>query len=201
MFYYIEGVVAYMLPNSVVIDCGGVGYRLAVSANTLTCAKVGNKLRLYTHLYVREDAVELFGFADLKEKNSFLMLIDISGVGPKAAMAILSATTPDRFAFGIINGDEKMLTRDQGVGKKLAQRILLELKDKIAKSMGGELNELAADLGGETPAVMDGNREAAVSALIVLGYSHQEAVRAVAGVADADGRTTEEIIRLALKNT
>ncbi len=201
MFYFIEGTVAYALPNAVVLDCGGVGYRLAVSTNTLTRAKVGEKLRLYTHLYVREDAVELFGFADLKEKNSFLMLIDISGVGPKAAMAILSATTPDHFAIGIINGDEKMLTRAQGVGKKLAQRILLELKDKIAKSMGEELDGLAAGLDGEAPPMTGGNREAAVSALIVLGYSRAEAVKAVSGVTGADTMATEEIIRNALKNT
>ena len=129
------------------------------------------------------------------------MLIDISGVGPKAAMAILSVTTPDRFALGVINGDEKMLTRAQGVGKKLAQRIILELKDKLAKSMGEELEELAGSLGEEPVAVMSGNKEAAVSALIVLGYSRPEAQKAVASVTDAEGKTTEEIIRLALKNT
>ncbi|MBE6952220.1 MAG: Holliday junction branch migration protein RuvA [Ruminococcaceae bacterium] len=201
MYYYIEGTVAYALQSAVVIDCSGVGYRLSVSSNTLTQARVGAKLRLFTHLYVREDAVELFGFADLKEKNSFLMLIDISGVGPKAAMAILSVTTPDRFALGVINGDEKMLTRAQGVGKKLAQRIILELKDKLAKSMGEELEELAGSLGEEPVAVMSGNKEAAVSALIVLGYSRPEAQKAVASVTDAEGKSTEEIIRLALKNT
>ena len=151
MFYFIEGTVAYALPNAVVLDCGGVGYRLAVSTNTLTRAKVGEKLRLYTHLYVREDAVELFGFADLKEKNSFLMLIDISGVGPKAAMAILSATTPDHFAIGIINGDEKMLTRAQGVGKKLAQRILLELNGRRARRTGRRAGRRGAADDGRQP--------------------------------------------------
>lgn len=201
MFYYIEGTVAYALPGTVVLDCGGVGYSLSVSMNTLTKAKVGERLRLFTHLYVREDGVELFGFGDLKEKNSFLMLIDISGVGPKAAMSILSATTPDRFAVGIINGDEKMLTRAQGIGKKLAQRILLELKDKIAKSMGEELESFADTGDAPAKSPISGSRESAVSALIVLGYTRPEAVHAVESVADAEQLSTEEIIRLALKNT
>ena len=200
MFYYLEGPVAYILPTAVVLDCGGVGYHLTVSNNTLTRAKIGEELRLFTHLYVREDAVELFGFADLKEKNSFLMLIDISGVGPKAAMAILSVTTPDRFAVGIMSGDEKMLMRAQGVGKKLAQRILLELKDKIAKAAGEELEELAASANDAEPVPQNSNREAAVSALIVLGYTRPEAVKAVSGVTES-GLSTEEIIRQALKNT
>ena len=201
MYYYVEGVVAYTLQSAIVVDCGGVGYRLAVSGNTLTQAKVGTKMRLFTHLHVREDAMELYGFVDIKEKNCFLMLIDISGVGPKAAMAILSVTTPDRFAMGIINNDEKMLTRAQGVGKKLAQRIILELKDKLAKSMGDELEALAEVVGEAAPAAMSGNKESAVSALIVLGYSRPEATKAVMAVEDAEGKTTEELVRLALKNT
>ena len=118
LFYFIEGTVAYALPNAVVSTRRRRGYRLAVSTNTLTRAKVGEKLRLYTHLYVREDAVELFGFADLKEKNSFLMLIDISGVGPKHCHGDpVDDDAVDHFAIGIINGDEKMLTRAQGVAK------------------------------------------------------------------------------------
>lgn len=199
MFYYLEGPVACLLTNGAVLDCGGVGYELTVSTNTLTRLRIGEKVRLFTHVYMREDVVELYGFLDLKEKNSFLMLIDISGVGPKAAMAILSVTTPDRFAVGILNGDEKMLTRAQGVGKKLAQRILLELRDKIAKTMGSELEQLAADADGNEPVLQNSSRESAVSALVVLGYTRPEAVKAVNSV-ECQGLSTEEIIRQALKN-
>ena len=193
MFYYLEGPVAYILPNAVVLDCGGVGYHLTVSNNTLTRAKIGEELRLFTHLYVREDAVELFGFADLKEKNSFLMLIDISGVGPKAAMAILSVTTPDRFAVGIMSGDEKMLMRAQGVGKKLAQRILLELKDKLAPSQ----LELSGAQMDASP--VHGSKSAEASAALAsLGYSQQEIASALKGV-DVNAMSVEQIVRHALR--
>ena len=193
MFYYLEGPVAYILPNAVVLDCGGVGYHLTVSNNTLTRAKIGEELRLFTHLYVREDAVELFGFADLKEKNSFLMLIDISGVGPKAAMAILSVTTPDRFAVGIMSGDEKILMRAQGVGKKLAQRVLLELKDKL-KLDGTDSLPVA---GGAAPQRGSHASEAS-AALAVLGYSQSEIALALKGV-DTEKLSVEEIVRQALR--
>ncbi len=139
MYYYIEGTVAFVEDGVVVLDAGGVGYRLGVSRIAMTRAAVGKKMRLYTVLNVREDAMELFGFPDREERKLFNMLTDITGVGPKAALAILSVATPDKLALGIMTGNEKLLTEAQGVGKKLAQRIILELKDKIAKERDGEL--------------------------------------------------------------
>ncbi len=198
MFYYIEGTVAHVEDGVVVLDCGGIGYKLGVSRMSAARARVGQKLRLYTVMNVREDAVELFGFPEKEEKRFFQMLTDITGVGPKAALSILSCATTDKLALGIMTGDEKLLTSAQGVGKKLAQRIILELRDKVAKEtessvpVSGPEEVFAAEPAGE--------RSSAVSALMVLGYSRQEALAAVATVPE-DTAGTEEIIRLALKNT
>jgi len=197
MYYYIEGTVAATADGLIVLDCGGIGYALGVSRSTLAAAQAGKKLRLYTYLHVREDVLELFGFHSLEEKSFFLMLLDISGVGPKAALAVLSVASPDRLALGIVNGDEKLLCRAQGVGKKLAQRIILELKDRILKAVGGEL-PVSADIGDEAASGLTGARASAVSALMVLGYGGAEARAAVAKVGP-EVTATEDIIRLALK--
>ena len=198
MFYYIEGNVAIVEDGVVVIDCGGVGYKLGVSRMAMSRAKVGQKLRLYTVVNIREDAFDLYGFPEKEEKKFFLMLTDITGVGPKAALAILSCATPDKLALAIMTGDEKLLTSAQGVGKKLAQRIILELRDKVAK----ETESSPADFAVAPEVVTNaaGARSSAVSALMVLGYSRQEALAAVATVGE-EVTVTEEIIRLALKNT
>lgn len=197
MFYYMSGRVAAIEQNLVVIDCGGVGYALRVSLNTAARARVGEQLKLYTHLYVREDAFELFGFGDLAEKRCFEMLMDVSGVGPKVAVNILSAATPEQFAMGIVSGDEKVLTAAAGVGKKIAQRIILELKDKLAK----EMPAIAAPAGMELPAFAAAHtpRAEAVTALMVLGYARRVAETAV-GAVDASVTKLEDIIRLALQN-
>ena len=133
MFYYLKGIAAHVAPNLAVIDCGGVGYACRTTSYTLSALQVGQEAKLYTHLNVREDAMELYGFATENEKNCFQMLISVSGVGPKAALSILSANTPEGLATAIITGNEKALTVAPGVGKKIAQRVLLELKDKLAK--------------------------------------------------------------------
>ena len=133
MFYYLNGVVAHMAPFLAVIDCGGVGYACRTTNNTLSHLQKGKPAKLYTHLNVREDAMELFGFSTENELNCFQLLTSVSGVGPKAALSILSAATPESLAMSIITGDEKALTVAQGIGKKIAQRIILELKDKLAK--------------------------------------------------------------------
>ena len=132
MFYYLNGTVAEIAAGLAVIDCGGVGYACATTNYTLSQLKKGERARLYTYLHVREDIFELYGFASQQELNSFKMLIGVSGVGPKAALAILSATTPQNLALSIVTEDEKALTAAQGIGKKIAQRIILELKDKLA---------------------------------------------------------------------
>ena len=135
MFYYLNGTVAEIAAGLAVIDCGGVGYACATTNYTLSQLKKGERARLYTYLHVREDIFELYGFASQQELNSFKMLIGVSGVGPKAALAILSATTPQNLALSIVTEDEKALTAAQGIGKKIAQRIILELKDKLGMAI------------------------------------------------------------------
>lgn len=196
MFYYLSGTVAHIEPYLAVIDCGGVGFACRTTSYTLSALKKGNKGKLFTYLNVREDAMELYGFATQEELNLFQQLISVSGVGPKAALSILSASTPANLALSIITGDEKALTCAQGIGKKIAQRVILELKDKLAKGQltvsGGE-----AFAGGMTIIPEDKTSEAA-AALAVLGYSQQEIGLAFKGL-DMEGLTLEEIIKQALK--
>ena len=133
MIYSVNGTVDLIEPNLAVIDCGGVGYACRTTANTLSQLKIGEKAKLLTYLSVREDAVELFGFYDAAELNCFKMLISVSGVGPKAALSILSGMTPQAFALCVASGDGKTLTNAPGIGRKTAERIVLELKDKVSK--------------------------------------------------------------------
>ena len=195
MFYYLNGVVAEMEANLAVIDCGGVGYACATTNYTLSQLKKGERAKLYTYMNVREDAVELFGFATQSELHSFKLLLGVSGVGPKAALSILSANTPANLAMAVVMGDEKALTAAPGIGKKIAQRIILELKDKLAK----EQPSLSGDTGAILPvAVPDDKVREAGAALAVLGYSASEVAAALKGI-DMDALPLEEIIRQALK--
>ena len=183
-------------PADSVIDCGGVGYACATTNYTLSQLKKGERARLYTYLHVREDIFELYGFASQQELNSFKMLIGVSGVGPKAALAILSATTPQNLALSIVTEDEKALTAAQGIGKKIAQRIILELKDKLAKEQS---NFTVPSGGGSAPMPLGGSKSGeAAAALAVLGYGSQEISTALKGI-DMDALPLEEIIRQALK--
>ena len=195
MFYYLNGVVAEMEANLAVIDCGGVGYACATTNYTLSQLKKGERAKLYTYMNVREDAVELFGFASQSELHSFKLLLGVSGVGPKAALSILSANTPANLAMAVVMGDEKALTAAPGIGKKIAQRIILELKDKLAK----EQPSFSGDTGAILPvAVPDDKVREAGAALAVLGYSASEVAAALKGI-DMDALPLEEIIRQALK--
>ena len=196
MFYYVNGTVAHTAPFLAVIDCGGVGYACRTTNNTLARLKKGEKAKLYTYLNVREDAMELYGFYSENELNCFQMLIGVSGVGPKAALSILSAATPESLAMSIITGDEKALTVAQGIGKKIAQRIILELKDKLAK---GQISPGGESYGGTGVTVIPENKGSeAAAALAVLGYSTAEIGVALKGI-DLESLALEEIIRQALK--
>ena len=195
MFYYLNGVVAEMEANLAVIDCGGVGYACATTNYTLSQLKKGERAKLYTYMNVREDAVELFGFATQSELHSFKLLLGVSGVGPKAALSILSANTPANLAMAVVMGDEKALTAAPGIGKKIAQRIILELKDKLAKEQPSFSGDTGAIL---TVAVPDDKTREAGAALAVLGYSASEVAAALKGI-DMDALPLEEIIRQALK--
>lgn len=196
MFYYLDGTVAEILPYLAVMDCGGVGYACKTTNNTLSSLKKGQKKRLYTYLNVAENVFELYGFASQSELNSFKLLIGVSGVGPKAALAILSAGTPETLAMAIVTGDEKALTAAPGVGKKIAQRIILELKDKMAKETGGEL-DFSKGKGSASPTPFTSKASEAAQALAVLGYTSQETSAALKGL-DPE-LSLEELIRQALK--
>lgn len=195
MIYSVRGKIIHKGTDIAVIECGGVGYACRTTLATLSqIGRTGDDAMLYTYLHVREDSVELFGFATEQELNCFKMLITVSGVGPKAGLAILSDTNPERFALNVATGDYKAFTKTKGVGNKLAQRVVLELKDKITKeqlaSAGGETVDFAAVTGGS-------NTSEAISALVVLGYSQTEAASAVAGLDTS--LPVEELIRLSLK--
>lgn len=205
MFYYIEGKLAYLDPSFAVVDAGGVGYKLSISTTTyeampphLTVSEPP-VVRLFTHLAVREDGVELFGFGSDEELNAFRMLIGVSGVGPKAAMAILSILTPEKLSLAICSGDTKAISKAAGVGAKTAARIVLELQDKVTKQadVAPLASSLKASPASAASAASKGKLSEAMDALTVLGYSRSEATAALQAV---DGSLeVEEMIRAALK--
>ena len=196
MFYYLSGTVTHIEPYLAVIDCGGVGYACRTTSYTLSSLKKGDKGKLFTHLNVREDAMELYGFATQEELNLFQQLISVSGVGPKAALSILSAANPEGLATAIITGNEKALMVAPGIGKKTAQRIILELKDKLAK---GQLPTAEESYGGTGITVIPQDKVSeATAALAVLGYQPAEITTALKGL-DLEGLSLEELIRQALK--
>ena len=198
MFYYLDGTVAEILPYLAVIDCGGVGYACKTTNNTLASLKKGQRGKLYTYLNVGEGIFELYGFATQNELNSFKMLLGVSGVGPKAALAILSATTPESLAMAIVTEDAKTLTAAPGIGKKIAQRIILELKDKMARETAGGGLDFSGGKGVPAAPVFTNKATEAAQALAVLGYSSQEVGMALKGV-DVENLPLEEIIRQSLK--
>ena len=197
MFYYVDGTVTVLKQGLAVIDCGGVGYACHASQNTIGKLKIGTRARLLTYLNVREGIFELYGFIDEEEQSCFEMMIGVSGVGPKAALSILSVAPPDRLALSIITGDEKMLMQAPGIGKKIAQRIVLELRDKMSKE---QLESASASSPAAAVAAPGGvnHTQEAVAALMVLGYTQAEALHAMEGL-DAANMEAEEIIRQCLK--
>ncbi len=197
MFYYLNGTVAHVAPNLAVIDCGGVGYACKTTNYTLSSLNKGEVAKLYTYLHVREELFELYGFSSENELNCFQMLIGVSGVGPKAALAILSSVTPERLATAIITEDEKALTGAPGIGKKIAQRVILELKDKLTK---GQLGTSSGEgfSGAATTIIPENKHSEASAALAVLGYGAAEINEALKGI-EFDNLTLEAVIKQALK--
>lgn len=206
MFYYIKGTLAHLDINFAVIDCGGVGYKLTISGTSheylgrKLAASQETDVKLYTHLAIREDDIELFGFATETELSTFRLLITVSGVGPKAAMSILSILSPEKFALAVCTNDSKAISRASGVGAKTAARIILELHDKIAKESASfsEGMELADTSIGDI-SFGGGKIEEALDALMVLGYSRYEANNALKKV-NTSTLELEGIIKAALKN-
>ena len=197
MFYYVDGTVTVLKQGLAVIDCGGVGYACHASQNTIGKLKIGTRARLMTYLNVREGIFELYGFIDEEEQSCFEMMIGVSGVGPKAALSILSVAPPDRLALSIITGDEKMLMQAPGIGKKIAQRIVLELRDKMSKEQLESASASSPVAAVAAPGGVNHTQEA-VAALMVLGYTQAEALHAMEGL-DAANMEAEEIIRQCLK--
>lgn len=182
MIYSLNGTIIHTEPNAVVIECSGVGYKCLTTMNTLrVLPRTGEKAMVYTHMIVREDAVELCGFAEQSELNCFKLLTTISGVGAKVAIALLSELTPEQIAVAVSSGDSKTLTKASGVGNKLAQRIILELKDKVKNI--APVGDITIPSGGGTAAVIpEGNISKALGALAVLGYAPDEVTPFMGGI-------------------
>ena len=193
MFYYLNGTITLLDANLAVVDCGGVGYACHTTNYTLSKLQVGKQAKLFTFCNIKEDAFDIYGFSTREELNCFEKLLGVGGVGPKAALAILSVVTPDQFTLAVMTQDDKTLTMAQGVGKKLAQRILLELKDKLAPSQ----LELSGAQMDASP--VHGSKSAEASAALAsLGYSQQEIALALKGV-DVNALSVEQIVRHALR--
>ena len=202
MFYYISGVLAYANPTTAVIDAGGVGYKLTISENTYNSLPPRHTVesptaKLFTYMAVREDGIELFGFANEAELSSFKMLLSVSGVGPKAAISILSLLSPEKFALAVCTDDRKTIAKANGIGPKTAARIILELKDKLMKvtDIGEAANASIESVSVPTNA---GKLAEAQDALLVLGYSRSEALNVLKTI-DTQTLGLEEIIKRALK--
>jgi Holliday junction DNA helicase RuvA len=191
MIAYVKGIIEESGEDYIIIDNNGIGYYISMPANEIELAKKQNGiLKVHTYHYVREDSVGLYGFMDKESLNMFKFLLNVSGVGPKAALSMLSSISPASMALAIITGDEKTLCKAQGVGKKLAQRIILELKDKFKNYDFIQDNENHIE-------EVDDSLEA-VGALMALGYTRQEAASAIKKV-DASGKNIEDIVKQALK--
>jgi len=199
MFYYLEGTVTVIGQNLAVIDVNGVGYACMTTLGTLSHLDSGKKAKLFTYCNVKEDAFDIYGFYDLSEKRCFEQLLSVSGVGPKAALSILSSVSPESLALAIISDDESALTVAPGVGKKLAQRIILELKDKVSKEMPTLRATGYAPPSGSAGELGTRQRDAA-AALAVLGYSQGEISAYMRGI-DVSELSVEEIVREVLKNS
>jgi Holliday junction DNA helicase RuvA len=192
MIYSVKGVITHIEQNLAVVEANNIGFACRTTANTLSNLKTGAEAQLFTYLHVREDAVELFGFAGHDELRSFKLLISVSGVGPKAALSILSELTPQNLVLCVAGGDSKSLTRAQGIGAKIAQRVVLELKDKIDINDSFNVEDVAGSAARAMPAPTE-----AIAALNALGFTTSQAAKALEG-ADRS-LPTSELVKLALK--
>lgn len=195
MIYNVKGILTYTEPSFAVVECGGVGFKCFVSMTTLqSLPSVGKEVNLFTYMSVREDAMDLFGFFTQNELESFKLLITVSGVGPKAAMAILSVLPPDRLAIAVSSGDVKSIQTAQGVGKKTAERVVLELKDKMTGIGSGNA---AAVVQGIQSVASNSDAQEAVEVLVSLGFNQSDAAAAV-GAMDKS-LSVDDMVRMGLK--
>ncbi len=191
MFYYLEGSVVLCEPTAAAIDVGGAAYKMTISYNTFAFLSGKPKARLYTYLSVREDGIELFGFRDLAELDTFKLLTSVSGVGPKVAVSLLSTMTPDKLSAAVANADAKAIAKAPGLGAKTAARIILELKDKLSYAPSSD--DAGVSVASSSEVFGD-----ALDALMVLGYSRSDAQKALRAV-NKPGADVEEMIKEALK--
>ncbi len=204
MFHYISGKLAYATPGICVVDAGGVGFKLTISQNTYDAlpprltAQTPPEVKLYTYMAVREDGIELYGFISETELSSFKMLISVSGVGPKAAMSILSLLSPEKFALAVCTEDRKAISKASGIGPKTAARIILELKDKLLKQTDITIAESGISDGQISAMPSKGKLSEAQDALMVLGYTRAEAISVLKNI-DTSAMELEDIIKSALK--
>lgn len=198
MFYYLRGQVAAMDQSLVVIDCGGVGFSVNTTTNTMARLRIGEEAKLFTHCAIREDAFDIYGFSTRQELDTYKMLIAINGVGAKAALSLLSSVTPDGLRMAVVTQNEKLLTAAPGVGKKIAQRILLELKDKLGAITEIDLRE--GDPVTVTPIGPGSKAVEAVQALQALGYD-QTTINAIMKGIDVEHLEIQDIIKQALRAT
>jgi len=196
MFAYIKGILVSKGNDYIIVETGGIGYHITVPAAALESLRTGCETKVHTFLHVREDGWSLFGFPNEEELKMFRQLIKVSGVGPKAALSLVSHIQPSRFALAVLTDDVDAFVKAPGIGKKTAMRIILELKDKVKKEQGEELKAISSGAG---PSEDQGNKmQEAIGALLMLGYSAQEANRAVSSVYSEE-KSLEAIIRDALK--
>lgn len=194
MIYSLNGEVTYIGQNLIVVECGGVGYACHSTASAVSRAVMGEKLKLYTYLNLRQDAIELFGFADEAELNCFKMLISVSGVGCKYAIAVLSVLNPQEFALAVVNDDYKRIANAQGIGKKTAQKIVFELKDKISKDSSFENTGIPQI---NLSATASNAVSEALTALMVLGFTNAQAQKALEGLPSE--LSVQELVKEGLK--
>ena len=199
MFYYLNGTVSEISQSSIILDVGGVGFEVNTSLQTISDLKIGNQAKLYISESVGENNYDLYGFSELKEKRFFQLLISVSGVGPKAAISLLSSLRTDSLILAIVNDDIKTLTAAPGIGKKIAQRILLELRDKLGAELPAVSDAADSFVTQKASAVEDRAVADAIAGLSVLGYSASE-VNPIIRRTDWAGMSADQIIREVLKN-
>ncbi len=198
MYAYIKGELAEIWEGVAVVEAHGVGYRIHIPASmTDQFLKIGQEVKIYTYLHIKEDAMELYGFLTRDDLEVFQMMLGVSGIGPKGALAILAVLTPDELRFAVLGEDAKAIAKAPGIGNKTAQRLILELKDKL--SLEDTLEKRLGQAGQRQADAMSGVRGDAVQALAALGYSSSEALKAVNGIEIAPDMTVEEVLKEALR--
>ena len=203
MINYVRGILTDIEENMIVVEAGGIGYGIRVPASVISeLPKAGDELMIYTYFSVKEDSMTLYGFLSKEDREMFRQLIGVNGVGPKGALAILSVLRPDDLRMAVMSGDAKSISRAQGIGAKTAERVILDLRDKVGEPAFVTASAIkGAGIANVSPQAFSAGPVAeAIEALVMLGYSRIDAGRAAAGVQLNDGMTTEEVLKSALKN-